>query len=142
MEYCRKKYHEYEDFLNGQINIGQNWFFLVIILILVLINQEINREITEPDSSIDNIIEQVRNNHITDVNWRRCLIVGLITSFIICYFILFPFTIPPGFVYFFLTLIIFGSYYFATSWISCHWWKMNDYKIEEALLKFSQELKK
>ena len=136
MESISNIYYKYEDMLNGQINIGKYWFFGVIVLILILINGEINREIPTNKETIDEIIEQIRNNHIEDINWKRCLIVGLITSFIICYFILYPFTIPPGFFYFFITLIIFGTTYLGTSWISSHWWKMNDNKIEEALLTF------
>lgn len=142
-ESCKNLYDKYESTLNGQLHIGKYWFFLVVILLLVLINQETNREIEDEVNNnedithnIDNIIEQVRYNHIADVNWRRCLIVGLVTAFLICYFLLYPLTIPPGFVYFFIVLIIFGSTYFASAWVSSHWWKMNDYKIEEALLKF------
>lgn len=134
---CQDFYHRNEHIINGQIEVGKYWFFLIIILLLVLVNQEINREIkTKEDVDIDYVIDQVRNNHIKDVNWRRCLIVGLVTSFILCYLLLYPFTIPPGFVYFYIVLVIFGSTYFASAWVSSHWWKMNDYKIEEALLNF------
>lgn len=65
-ESCKNLYNKYEPTLNGQLHVGQYWFFLVVILVLVLINQEVNREITEEalegdfTGNIDQIIEQVR----------------------------------------------------------------------------------
>ena len=44
---------------------------------------------------IDYGLTLVRSNHIVDINWRTSLISALITSFILSYFLFFPFVVPP-----------------------------------------------
>jgi len=142
-DFCREKYICYEPSLNGQLHIGYSWIFLVFLIIGVLIFEEYNSDYDkyiEPDKIINNLIKKVRRNHIQDINWKRALIVGFILSGILCIFIFYPFEIPPGFVYFFLTLIIFGAYYLSTAWESSHWWKMINYKIEDKLLEFKYNI--
>ena len=127
----------WEPTLNGQIHVGQYWIFGVLILLMILIHDELDFIDKLEWKSVENkekIIDKIHFNHIADVNWRRSLIVSLIVGFILCFFVFYPLKIPPGFVYFFVTLIIFGATYFSTAWTNSHWWKMNSYKIEESLL--------
>jgi len=143
-DFCRETYMHYEPSLNGQLQIGYFWIFLVLLIIFVLIFEEWTSDYDKyiESDKINELINKVRRNHIQDVNWKRALVVGLVLSGILCFFLFYPFEIPPGFVYFFLTLIIFGAYYFSTAWESSHWWRMIDYKIEDKLLDFKYNLNK
>ena len=129
------------------INISNLWVFSVIIFIIILIFEEISYEPPQYKSYdnkkelIDHVLGKIRHNHIAEINWRRSLIISLITAFILNYFLFYPSEIPPGFVYFFIVIILFSSIYFATAWTSCHWWRMIDYQIEDSLLEFRHKIK-
>lgn len=139
MEFSEKyleMWKDWETVLNDQLYIGKLWVWGVIGLIIYLIYEELNYNYPDVyfENFIDKILYQLRHNHVGNVNFRRSLLVGLFTAFILCWLLFYPFEIPPGFIYFFLTLIIFGVTYFSTAWMNSHWWRMNDYKIENALL--------
>ncbi len=148
-ESCRDLYDHWEPVIfHNQLNLGSYWIFFLFIILLVLLYEEINYNIPTLELEgkskkrlIDYVLSKVRNNHIVDINWRTSLVSALVISFILSYFLFYPFEVPPGFVYFFLVIIIWGITYFSLNWVTSHCWKMNDYKIEDNLLKLRNDLK-
>ncbi len=93
-------------------------------------------EIIHPQDSISEMIRKISNNLSKNhaiVEWRRSLlaaiVIGLIVLFIFC-----P-RFPDGFTVLVTIYLIFFLVHFSSVWLSTHWWKTNDDKIEKSLRK-------
>lgn len=91
-------------------------------------------ELIYPEDSIPDIIDKISSNlskNHSIVDWRRSLLIaillGLIVLFIFC-----P-KFPDGFTVFITISLIFLIVHLSSVWFSVHWWKMNDYKIDDCL---------
>jgi hypothetical protein len=90
-----------------------------------------NREI------IDKISANVLKNH-TVIGWRRSLIAAIIIGILIL--LIFCKEFPHGFTVFITILLTFLLVYFSSAWFQAHWWKFNDYKIDDSLQKLRNRL--
>ncbi len=89
--------------------------------------------------AIDKISYNVLKNH-TVIGWRRALLAAIFISLIVL-FIFCP-DFPDGFTVFVTITLIFFLVYFSSAWFQAHWWKFNDYKIDESLKELRQRLSK
>ncbi len=136
----------FENLDNLDLNQEHIWPLIVIGIVTYLVwteygsqdcrHQNCNNraEIIYPEDSISEIIKKISSylsiNHAI-VEWRRSLLVaiaiGLIVLFIFCpYF-------PDGFTVLVTIFLIFFVVHFSSVWLSTHWWKTNDDKIERSL---------
>jgi len=91
----------------------------------------------ESRSAIDKTIETLRKNH-TLVGWRRALLIALIITIPICYFIRRGF--PSGYEFFVVATIIFVITYFSSVWLNFVWFAPRDLAIEHQLLQIRKSL--
>jgi len=82
-------------------------------------------------TAIDKTIETLRKNHII-VGWRRALMIAIIVSIPIIFFLIHRF--PSGFEFVVVVTIIFVIVYFSSVWLQAFWWGQNDLKIEKSLM--------
>ncbi len=150
-------YNTYENVLCRDFGGPPIWPLFVFAILLFLVSSEFGsqdcvdgkcnhyktvEDIEKTDTislSIDKIIDRIRLNH-TVVDWRRVMFLSIIISSVILFY--YYGDLPPGFVFFMLTVIIFVIVYLSHSWVQAHWWKMNDWKIEDALIELRNKSKK
>jgi len=129
--------------------------FIAIIIIAVLIYSEYvahdcipgklcshrvkspNIHHDDPLEYTDKIRKMVKNNY-EYVSWRQALLVAIITSYVVIYFI----TKRSAFLYewMFATLIIFITAYLSFNWIWSHFFFPNSNRIEKSLLELKDKL--
>ena len=86
---------------------------------------------------IDKISTNIMKNH-TVIGWRRSLIASIVIAILIL--IIFCQEFPHGFTVVMTVLLVFMIVYFSSAWFQAHWWKFNDYKIDDSLQKFRNRL--
>ena len=87
---------------------------------------------------IDKIIYSVRKNHNL-ISWKRALVAAMLASILI-FMYYYRNNLPNGFIYLMITLVIFLIIFFPLVWFGAHWFRMNDDKIEEALIAFRNKV--
>lgn len=124
------------------------WIIVVVIIIVYIIVSEqvsqncLNRscangmeEILSTDTNkqiVDKIIEANRKNHEI-VHWRRSMFASIIATIIIS-LLLFK-RLPCGYDFFIIALYIFVVTTLSFSWFFAHWYRENDNKVIDSLLK-------
>lgn len=135
-------------------NEGMVVLILTIVLVIVLIYSEYvahdciphkvcNHSVpapTDEDSNsefIDKVIDMVQNN--TDyVLWRQALLVGLISSIPVIYYL--RRRLPTYIEWVAVTLLVFLAAYLSSSWIWSHFFNPNANAIEKSLLQLRDRL--
>ncbi len=135
-----------ENLDNLDLNQDRIWPLIIIGIITYLVwteygsqdcrHQNCNNraDIIYPEDSISEVMKKISNNLSKNhaiVEWRRSLlaaiVIGLIILFIFC-----P-HFPDGFTVLVTIFLIFFVVHFSSVWLSTHWWKTNDDKIEKSL---------
>ncbi|SOB74473.1 hypothetical protein BQ9231_00590 [Cedratvirus lausannensis] len=101
------------------------WIFIVLVLLVILIYWEIERDTPSCSDSWQDLALCLDYNH-NPVHWTRCAILAIISTLLILYFLC-SLTLRNFILVF---LILFVGSYFSANWLSAHFNRNVDYKIE------------
>ena len=101
------------------------WILIVLILLVILIYYEIDRDTPSCSLSWQDLVLCLDYNH-NPVHWTRCAIVAILSTLLILCF-LSALTLRNFILVF---LILFVGSYFSANWLSAHFNRNIDYKIE------------
>jgi len=100
------------------------WILLVILALIILVAVELNRQLPRCEGW-KNLLFCLDLNH-NPIHWVRCAILAIVVSLIII------FVLNKVSLYNFLLvfLVVFVGSYFSSNWVSAHYQRNIDYKIE------------
>ncbi|QIN54171.1 putative membrane protein [Cedratvirus kamchatka] len=101
------------------------WLLIVLVLLVILIYYEIDRETPSCSGNWQELALCLDYNH-NPVHWTRCAIVAILSTLLILCFL--SCLTLRNFILVFLILFV-GSY-FSANWLSAHFNRNVDYKIE------------